>query len=298
MRAALKRWMWRATCALVLWLSCAAGAWAQDDCAPLYLRKIVRGLDANTLDPNLVQDWMLRFWRADPGLAKGMERALVQKDVKTLIEGFRDLPPGVNPFGSDEAVYRAIGKYVDDNLEGGPGLNSVVGGIFADNAPNEKGSLFSLWFGEQLELAGKIVPGNGAGFEQTIEVADPLIQGASIVRRADIRVPHSAPGILGGIFYELKNWTTRLSGVGDARLVQFAGEFEKDIVLQQAEGRTWDLYRVAFRKLSEPDSDVIKARLLHAFASDYVKDRVPADLLADMRAAFDLKWATHIASFN
>lgn len=278
--AVMRRWIpWLLT--IVVAFASAPAAFAAE-CGPALYKRLTKALE----DPNfkvLAQDWVTRFRSADPIVAKGMTKAALQKDVKALLEGFRDLPAGANPFSSEQEIYRAIGELTDDTYEGVPGLNETVGNLFADSAPNEKGAIFTLKVADETDLAAKIAPGNGAGFERSVSA------NGSGTRRYDMREPGlGAPAEIGGVVHENKNWTTALSGPNDFRLVGFASEFQNDILIHSTSN--WNFYRINLRSAVEGQSALIRDRLAQEFESQLVTGSLTPDAIAALKQEFLARW--------
>jgi hypothetical protein len=255
-----------------------------DICGPGAYRKITAGIRSGTVEPAAVQDWLARFRRADDLEQRGMAKAAIRKDVKAIIEGFRDLPPGVNPFASEREVYRAIGKIVDADPNGASGINAVVGAIFANNDSNEKGGLLVLKVADELGLADKIRNGT-ASFEKTVTLT---VNQRTFSRRSDITVADAAAAAfphLGGRFEEIKHWVAPLAGPSDSRLVRFAeDQFRQDIVLQA--GTDWTLYRLTLKLPPGTDSSIVLAKLLEQFNDPSVREFVDPNVLERMRDVF------------
>lgn len=265
-------------------LACALSTsplWAQTrECGPQLYKKISDGLKIPGFQ-DLAADWVTKYQKANDLVAKGMTKAVLQKDVKTMIEGFRDLPPGVNPFANEDEVYEAIGKLTDDAYEGVPGLNDIVGNLFANTASNEKGALFSLKIADEAGLSAKVLPGNGAGFEQTVAAS-------GVERRYDMREPAAGAGPIGGIVHENKNWVTLLSGPNDSKLVDFADEFRRDILIHSQ--TNWAFYRINMRATVQGQSSMIRDRLLMEFQSESVQNTLGPVAADNLKRAFEDLW--------
>ena len=278
MRGALVKRLFEILCVAFALLLVSSEGHSQE-CPDLYT-KIISALGAEPGLREFAEDWVLRFWAADDTVVRGMTKSVLQKDVKTLIEGFRDLPPGANPFTSEQDVYRAIGELTDDSYIGAPGLKSIVGNLFANEPRNELGALLALRVAADQGLAARLAVGSGSGFEQ-------VIAASGVERRMDLRLHDpAAPSALGGTSWEIKNWYLGLPQ-SNSTLEAFMDEFRRDVLIHASTNFEW--YRLSFREATRPHLPFLRAELVRQF-DDPVVAAALGDELDNVRTAFEAIW--------
>lgn len=243
------------------------------------LAKTLENISAGITDSNrvFVLDWQARFAVAPEVEARGMLKAAHEKELLGVLETFRTLPSNANPLRTPEEVYRVIGQltHPTEYTELVDGLDSTVRTLFSGAANPEKGALLDL------KIADEILSNSGTvkAFQHEIELTLP--DGTTITRRYDVS------GV-DGLFHENKNWLVPLSGASDGRLVHFADEFRRDILIHGQ--NNFASYRINLRDTVAGQVDIIKAKLLEQFSDPRVVANVDPDVLDAARRAFVARW--------
>jgi hypothetical protein len=191
---------------------------------------------------------------------------------------------GRNPFTKDDEVFEVIAKLVDFNTEGATG---VFGHLASSEINDAQGALFQLY-------VTKKTAGNGTNYA-AIEALERNLPGiGGVTRRVDLVET-------GGILHEIKSWLQAITNPNDARLADYALEFQSDIVLCEKQG--FANYRVHFPELINTDAQktLIKTKLLQQFDEPSVIAHFAGDegALAAAKQQFSNAWdAGTIAEFH
>lgn len=251
------------------------------------LDRVAQNVAAGITDSNrpFAVDWLRRRAEAPEIEARGMLKAVQEKELLGILETFRTLPPDANPLGSPENVYRVIGDFTNPNdyKQTVDGLDTTVRNLFSGAANPEKGVLLDLKVADDVGLASKATP--GAGFQRKVGIQT---EGGPVERTYDLLEPDPVSP-LGGICHENKNWLTPLDGPNDGRLLGLVEEFQRDIPIHN--GSNFGFLRLNFRQTVAGQSEMIFNRLLIEFDNPLVVSRLPLGRAAELRAAFQQRWS-------
>jgi hypothetical protein len=197
--------------------------------------------------------------------------------VDQIIESFGSVVVDFNALRTDEGIFEVVGQLSPTELK--PGLDRVLSDLAMDTDPAEKGASFTLLMAKQI--AGEN-PARISAFE--VEYVT-----GSRVRRIDI-VENCAPCPPGvtAILHENKNWTTALSGATDIRLVRFADEFRRDILLHA--DSSFAGYRLNLRTTVQGQDSLLKSELLRQFDDPSIVDELGQARQSAARDAFEAAW--------
>lgn len=242
-------------------LSAATAPVRAQECAA-WITKLTAAINANPATQKLALDWMNRFQGAsDPLVAKGMLKLAIDNDVKAVVEYFRDLPAGANPFAGVDDVYRAVGRFTGDNYNTvTPGFEDIIGNLAAEQASNEKGAVGALFVANRIVESG----GSVVRFEAEFLDGDRFVD--------IIEAAAGAPEPLKGIHREVKNWPTALTGPADRKLTKMIGQFHNDILLHA--NSAFAFYRLDLHLANPGDLITIREAMEAAFDASNLPNRV------------------------
>lgn len=240
----------------------------------------------------------VRYRNFNPGAQKGVVAILGHANpelggqvVDDILEIFQPPVRDENPFGSDEAIFEAIGDFTEQvgaDLVMPPGMERTIRELANRGAGDEdgvlffQGAVFDLFTAKTARSKGLEV----ASFQKELTVLDA--NGVAIGRReADLVT--SCDGCPGGfLHHENKNWSSELSGLTDPRLVGLASQFQRDILLHAASGfATW---RLNLRSVVSHQRDLIRNELLKQFDSPLVAQAFDDARRRELKEAFVEAW--------
>jgi len=267
---------------------------------PIWIRRLTAKIDS--ADPDTLQQaqqWLNRWINlSDETVARGMLRTLLTRDLEAIGVTFKNLRPGDMPFlpgaqlqQQTDEMYRVIGQLTGTDPDFTPmhGLVDHIKKIMSDNRTSQLGALLDLRAADEIGLAQSLGIAGG-GFEVTETARSPLIPDDVVSRNMDIFDPAT------GFAHESKNWPSGLprdldGNVSEAILLKFEEEFRRDIVIFGTQTpRPFRGYRLNFREETRAHLDFLKARLDAQFSSSFVRARISAEQLNDIKRTFDGLW--------
>lgn len=194
----------------------------------------------------------------------------------------------INPLGTDQGLFEAIGELTDDiggQLTMREGLVKTLKDLGNREADEDAVAFFQ---GAAFDLFMARDRGYSAitGLQRRVDV--PGTGGISW-READL--VETCPGDcldLPGILHENKNWSTALIGSFDGRLTALAAQFRRDILIHNQ--TDFAFYRLNLRTTVEHQRDMIRDVLLTQFSDPAVREALGTARSDTLRELFLARW--------
>lgn len=232
------------------------------------------------------------------GRAPGTTPDLDGEDIDNILEIFEGgtTPPQANPFGADEGLFEAIADLstvaADGSIQMREGLAETVRQLGNRGVGDEFLALYQGAAHDLYVATQRIGRENVQSFQKVIQVPGGGTRIADVLESC----PGGCPSGIFGVFHENKNWTFELSGATDPRLVSYAGQFRRDILIQGS--TSWEFYMLNLRGTVAHQADTIRDRLLEEFNDPAVVAQLGAGWQS-ARDAFVARWdARQLVSFQ